>query len=166
MQPQVQEVGGQVLTVRPRAGGVGDNQRDAMRAQQPDERLALEARVADLDRMPQPAIAVAREADAPPHPGVAAPGERERCRGVARQRREERRHARLVEPELRRKLPKERPELLVEREHAGGEEVGERPLEVAEAQEVGDVAAPLDAEHEPRRGVAIPAQIARRGCSE
>ena len=64
--------------------------------------------------------------------------------------------------ERRRQLPQDRPERVAERQHARGEEVGQRRLDVAQALEVGDEPAALDREDEVVGHLAAPLGPARR----
>ena len=64
--------------------------------------------------------------------------------------------ARRVEPEAGRELPQEGAELLLEPQHAGGEEIGERRLYIMQLFEVSDEPAALDGEDEAVRGVVMP----------
>ena len=54
--------------LRPLAGSVGDDEADAVLAQQADEVLVHEARMPDLDRMPQRPVGVDRQARAAVQP--------------------------------------------------------------------------------------------------
>src|SRR6516225_869090 len=67
--------------------------------------------------------------------------------------------ARRVEPEAGRELPQEGAELLLEPQHAGGEEIGERRLYIMQLFEVSDEPAALDGEDEAVRGVVMPAGV-------
>ena len=76
--------------------------------------------------------------------------------GVARQQREE-----MIEPfggeaEARRELPQHRAELLPEPQDTGGEEIGERGLDLAQPPDVGDEARALDREDKILRGLVVP----------
>ncbi len=86
------------------------------------------------------------------------PGGRAR---VARQQRKEALDPALVEAHPGRQLPQDRPELRAKREHALGEEVGERCLDPGELFHMGDVAGALQREDEILRRLATPAAEAR-----
>src|SRR5204863_2191023 len=58
--------------------------------------------------------------------------------------------------EARRKLPQERAQLLLEAQHAGGEEIGERRLDVAKLLQMRDKSAALDGEDKAVRGFVMP----------
>lgn len=57
VQPNVNEVGGLVQRERVLAGGVGDDEGDAVATEQRERGIAEPARVPYLERVPQPAIA-------------------------------------------------------------------------------------------------------------
>ena len=61
-----------------------------------------------------------------------------------------------VKSEARRKLPQERAQLLLEAQHAGGEEIGERRLDVAKLLQMRDEPAALDGEDKAFRGFVMP----------
>src|SRR5439155_13239415 len=56
VQADIDEIGGDVLVFRPLSGGIGDDKRDAMLAQQLGESGDYEALVPDLERMSQRAV--------------------------------------------------------------------------------------------------------------
>src|SRR5690606_3395492 len=93
---------------------------------------------------------------------VVAAGELRCGGGGAGQQREEAREAVAVEGEVGRELPEDGAELVAEEQHAGGEEVGERRLDVAQLLHVGDEAAALDGEEEAGRRRVVPAAEAGR----
>src|SRR6266511_5399489 len=159
VQAHIHEIGGNVLDERPFASGVGDDERDPMLAQQCYECRIDEAWMTDLDRVAQRAIDAVREARAASHFLVAAARERARLVGVARQQIEEALESIGVEAEHRRQLPQERTELVAQIGDARGEEVRERQLRVAKLQHMRDEARPLDAEHEIRRRLVVPARV-------
>ena len=99
-----------------------------MPAQQRDEGGVEEALVADLDRVAQLSSAFGPRPGAAGEPLVVLFGQGRSGLAVPRQQGEEMIEARRVKPEPRRELPEERPELLLEAQHAGGEEIGERRL--------------------------------------
>jgi hypothetical protein len=117
VQADVDEVGGQVLEERPATGGIGDDEGDAMAAQQGDEGRVDEARVADLDRVAERPDVVDLEPGAAVEALVVAACERERRAAVARQQSEEGGEALGVEAELRRELPQDRAELVAQAQH-------------------------------------------------
>ena len=85
-------------------------------------------------------------------------GERRRGFGVARQEGKELLEPRRVEAEARRELPQEGPQLLLEPQYAGGEEIGERGLYIMQLFEVGDKPAALDGKLEAVRGLVMPSR--------
>nr|BFE93741.1 hypothetical protein GCM10020185_42770 [Pseudomonas brassicacearum subsp. brassicacearum] len=64
-----------------------------------------------------------------------------------------------VEFETGRKLPEDRAQLLLELQHAGGEEIGQGLADVPQALDVGDETRGLDAEHEAGRCLGVPLGI-------
>ena len=77
--------------------------------------------------------------------------------GVARQQREE-----MIEPfggeaEARRELPQHGPELFLEAQDPGGEEIGKRGLDLAQSPDMGDKPRRLDREEKSLRGLVVPA---------
>src|SRR5690242_15536821 len=105
--------------------------------------------MADLDSMPQAPV---RIDVAPRLLDAAIVFARERRGGfeIAWQQRKERFERLGYELEVRRELPEERTELVPQRQHAGGEEVGDRGARclVAEPQHVREIARTFDAERE------------------
>jgi hypothetical protein len=97
-----------------------------------------------------------------PRPGaigetlVVAAGERGCRLGIARQDREEVVKTLGVKFEARRKLPQERVQLLLEAQHAGGDEIGERRLDVAKLLQVRDKPAALDGKDKAFRSFVMP----------
>ena len=136
-----------------------------MPAQQRDKGGVEKARVADLDRVPQLAPAFGPRPGAAGEPVVVAAGERGGRLRVARQEREEMVETLGVKSEARRKLPQERAQLLLEPQYAGGEEIGERRLDIVQLFEVGDVPAALDREDKPFRGFVVPPGEGVRGAA-
>ena len=127
-----------------------------MPAQQRDKGRVEKALVADLDRVAQFAPLRGLGPAAVGEPLAAAFGEGRGGFGVARQQCEE-----MVEPlgretEARRELPQHRAELLFEPQDAGGKEIGERGLDLAQPPDVGDEARPLDREDKTVRGLVVP----------
>src|SRR6516225_2853537 len=59
--------------------------------------------------------------------------------------------------EGRRELPQHGPELFLEAQNAGGEEIGERGLDVAQPSDMGDKPRRLDREEKSLRGLVVPA---------
>src|SRR3546814_16504266 len=70
-------------------------------------------------------------------------------------------HRRLVETEIRRKLPQDRSKLAPEEQQPRGEEIGKRRFDFPKPIQVGDVAAALDRENEVVRRLGAPAPTAR-----
>src|SRR5690606_22998816 len=127
--------------------GVRDDQRDAMAAQQRDERLGAAALAADLDRVAEGHRA-SRPSEAPPFEAlVVFAGQRRGLVAALRQQREKSLEA-LVEGHPLGKLPQDRAELRPQTQEPGREEVGERRLHVAQLLHVRDEAAALDGEDE------------------
>lgn len=162
MQAQVHEVGGQFLDQWPLAGGIGHHQGYAVLAQQVDEGILHEALMADLYRMaqwgtgrrPRPwRVGVAVTAQATVMGLADGPGKQ--LEQLAEQPR--------VELETGRKLPEKGPQLVLQLQWAGGEEVGHGLGDVAQAPDMGDIARRLDAEDEVLRGLRIPAGKALGG---
>src|ERR1700694_1234796 len=60
------------------------------------------------------------------------------------------------EAEARRELPQERAEFLLQPQDPGGEEIGERRLDLAQPPDVGDEPRALDGEDKALRGLVIP----------
>jgi len=73
VQPQVQEVRGDVFEVGPLAGGIRHHQRDAMAAQLRDEFSGGETGMTNFDGVPQPTIRVDAQRGAPVHAGITPP---------------------------------------------------------------------------------------------
>src|SRR3546814_13700826 len=71
-------------------------------------------------------------------------------------------HRRLVETEIRRKLPQDRSKLAPEEQQPRGEEIGKRRFDFPKPLQVGDVAAALDRENEVVRRLGAPAPKAVR----
>ena len=128
VQPDVDEVGGDVLDERPLPGGVGDDERDVVRRAAARRTPGREARVPHLERVPQRPVGVGRRAARGPSSrsscrarqlgrGVgacAAAGRRSRPAGPGRSR------------GVGGSCQRIGPSFVAERQHAGGEEVGER----------------------------------------
>lgn len=157
MQAQVEEVGADVAEQRPLAGGIGHHQGHPVFAQQLDERRVDEALMADFHGMPQALRRIAVEVALAVQARGAVPGELLRGGAVARQAGEEIGEQLAVEAHARRELPEERAEALAQGEGAGGEEVRQRLVDLAQAPHVGDVTRGLDAENEVLGGVLGPA---------
>src|SRR5258706_12794764 len=113
----------------------------------------------DLDRVPDRPFAVDREPAAAAHPVVVALRQLGCGARVARQQAKEGLEAGCIEREALRELPQHRAELLVQGKHTGGEEVGERCLDVLELLHVGDEAPALEGEHEAGRRLGMPGAI-------
>src|SRR5207237_8784558 len=84
VQAQIHEVSGDVLTIRPLACRVGDDERDAMAPQLSNEALVNEAFVTDLHGVAKLPVAVNAEPAAPGHASVAL--SRDRLRPLERPR--------------------------------------------------------------------------------
>ena len=89
---------------------------------------------------------------------IVAAGEPRRRFRVVRQQRKKRRDPLLIEAEIGRKLPEDRPELRAKPEQAGREEVRERRLGLPEPLDMRDEARPLDREDEAGRRLLRPAR--------
>ncbi|MNP10636.1 hypothetical protein D3C76_1027920 [compost metagenome] len=159
MQAHVYEVGGNVLDARPFPGAVGYHQRYPVLAQQLDEGFAQETFVANFHRMAQPGIAADVEAAIVLQACRAALGAFAGSLAVARQQVEEPGKAAFIELHVRRKLPQERPELVAQQQRPGGKKVGHRLFDVLQPSHMGDIARPLDCEHEAVRRLVTPAQV-------
>jgi hypothetical protein len=83
-------------------------------------------------------------------------GERRGGFRVPRQRPDETVEAGGVEFEPRRELPQERAQVLLQPQHAGGEEIGERRFDVVKLFEVGDEPAALDGKDKAFRRLVMP----------
>ena len=97
-----------------------------------------------------------RSAGAPVQPRIMATRQSGGGYGVLRQGAQERLDPFRVEREVRRELPQQRPELRSQKQQAGGEEVRQRHLGVAQFQHVGDVAGRFHREHKIGRGARRP----------
>src|SRR4029453_9818732 len=96
------------------------------------------------------------------HARVAPPCERQRCSRVVGQRGHEGLEAIGLEAQVWRKLPEQRTKLLAEIEQTRSEEVGERPFELPQAQDVRQIARALDRENKPLGRRRTPRGEARR----
>lgn len=157
MESDVDEVCRDVFQQRPSMRRVGHHQPDALAPQQGDECRVHEAGMAHFDGMPQGAC---RRLD---QPGSGAGDaivvrlcQLERGSGVTGQPADEILETLGVECQLRRQLPKHRPELAPQCQHARGEEVRERRARVAQLLHVGDETRPLHGENEVRRRLVMP----------
>jgi len=161
VQAQIHEAGGDVFQQGPAAGRVGHHQRHAMPTQPGDEIRAGETRMAYFDGMAQ--AMVARDVvPAMRQPAFVPAGERFRLQRIAWQGGEEILHHDGVVTERRRQLPQHGAEFLAQRQHTGGEEVGQRRGHIAQTLDVGDEARRLHREDEATRRVLIPALVALR----
>ena len=127
-----------------------------MPAQQRHKGRVEKALVTDLDRVMQLAPAAGQCPSAAGEALVVPFGEGRRLLGVPRQQGEEMFEARRVEPEARRELPQEGALLLIEAQHAGGEEIGERRLDIAQLLQMRDEPAALDGEDKALRSLVTP----------
>ena len=66
----------------------------------------------------------------------------------------------FIELHVGRELPQERPELFAQQQRPGGEKIGHWLFDVLQPPHMGDIARPLDREHEAVRRFFTPAQIA------
>lgn len=131
VESEVDEVGGRLLRVGEAAGGVGEDERDAVSPEQPREAGLLEvARVSDLEGVPDGALGLGMGPDAVGRAFAVAAGERGGFGGRMREELEEAGDALLVVVEGLGELPEERPHLPAEPKPARGEEVRERRLDV------------------------------------
>ena len=160
MQARVGEVRGGAVDARMASRSVGGDGCHAVTLEQGDPLLGLEARMPHLDGMAEGRVDAHGERRAPRHPLVVARSERRGIRPGSRQPREEGIEERRVEPQRRRQLPQERPELRAQVEHSRGEEVRERRLDVVEPLDVRDETRALDREDEAvGRAVAPPVPV-------
>src|SRR5262249_52956989 len=74
-----------------------------------------------------------------------------------RQQRKEMIEALGRKAEARRELPQHRPELFLEAQDPGGEEIGKRGLDLAQSPDMGDKPRRLDREEKSLRGLVVPA---------
>src|SRR4029453_15977658 len=110
VQPQIHEISRQVFRIRPAGDGIRDDERHAMFAQEPHELIGAEARMTNLDRVPQCALFPWLEPRIL-HTRVMALSETRGGDGVCRQQFEKSREGVRAECEVRRKLPEKWPEL-------------------------------------------------------
>ncbi len=127
-----------------------------MATQQRHKGWVEEAGVADLDCVTQLPPAFGARPGAAGESLLVPFGEGRRGLGVPWQQSEEMFEARGVESEARRELPEERAELVIEAQHAGGKEIGERRLDVAKLLQMRDEPAALDGEDKAIRGFVTP----------
>jgi N-carbamoyl-L-amino-acid hydrolase len=156
VQPYVDQVRRPLVDHRPLPRGVGQHDGDVGGAELAEEGRRLEGRVPHLDGVPQPPVLGHREPRPVLHALVVPGRQLRRGKGRARELLEEAGHPLRVVAELRRQLPQERAELVVEGEHPGGEEVRERRRDVAELLHVRDEARPLHREDEVLRRLRVP----------
>ena len=148
MQAQVNEIAGEVFAVRPFAGGVGDHQGGVVAFQQAHEVGVDERVVAHFHGMTQRFFAPGFEAGVAVQVRVVLTGEGGgRCSVVGQQGKKVF-EAPGIEFEVRRKLPEDRPELVLELQHPGGEEIRQRLFDILEPAGMGDIARGLDREDE------------------
>ena len=162
MQPDVDEVGRDVEELWPATGRVGHHQPDPELAQQRREGRGAVAVVPDLQGVPQRPVGQHPGPGPVGQPLVVASGQVGRFAGGGGQPGEEVGQPVGVESQRRRQLPQQRSQLVLQGQHPGAEEVGQRRVDVAQLLHVGDEAAALDREHEARRGLGRPAVVAGR----
>ncbi|PAV73138.1 hypothetical protein WR25_27075 [Diploscapter pachys] len=160
VQAQVDEIGRDFLDIRPFAGAVGDHQRDLVLAQQVDEGVAEEARMADLHGMAQARIAADGATTVVLQAFCGLPGTGARGLTVAGQQGEKIADALSVELHVRGKLPEERPQLVTQQQWPRGKEVGQRLVDVAQPSHMGDVARRLHRKDEAFRCFIAPLSVA------
>src|SRR5690348_13654235 len=156
MKPDIDEIGRHLLEAWP-CRRVRDDEGDASATQAVNEARYCEALMPGLDGM----------ADRPPGPRLQAatlrnppivPPSELRCRdGVARQKGEKALQPFRREAQALGQLPENGSELRPEREHAGGEEIGQGHFGIAKLLHMGNEAAALEREDEARRGLGAPA---------
>ena len=154
VEAEVDEVGGDVEEEGP-VYGVGDDEADVVKAQEGDEVWVDEGLVADFDAMAEGqagGAADGREGGAAIEARAMLTGESGGLGVGAGELAKEVGEAGGVKAHLRGKLPEDGAEFGAELENAGGEEVGQRLMDVAELQHVGDEARTFDAEDEAGRG--------------
>ena len=161
VQPQIDEVGGHILGIGPR-DRVGEDERHPVAPQEGHKGRVEKALMADLDRVPQVAPVPRLGPGALGEPVAAPFGEGGGGLGVARQQCQEMVETLGIEAKGRRELPEDRAELLLQPQDAGGKEIGERRLDLAQPPDMGDEARALDAEDEIRRRLGVPARVAFR----
>ena len=150
MEADVDEVGGEVEEERP-LDGVGDDEADVVAAKQADEFGCGEGFVADFDAVADAGAGggVAQRGDGASREALMMhSGEGGHFAVGAGEEIEEGGEAVGVEAHLRRELPEDGAKFAAEREDTAGEEVGERLLDVAELEHVGDEAWAFDGEEE------------------
>ena len=164
MQSDVDQVRGDLVEHRPGARRVGHHHADPVRAQHLAELRGPERLVPHLEHVPQRLVDRSGRVGALLEPGglVTVPGQLGGVRRTPGQRVEEVREALRVEGRLRRQLPQHRTEAGTQRQHAAGEEVGQRDLRVREPLHVRDEPGTLDREHEVVRHRVRPGAPARR----
>src|SRR5204863_1640716 len=136
---------------------VGENQRDIVMPQQPHKIGIEKARMANLDGMAQKPLAAGSGPGATLDAVVVPRRQMGRSFAVARQQCQKPVELFDIETEARRKLPQKRPELFFQPQYAGGEEIGERRLDVAQLFHMRDKTAALDREDKIRGRFSVPA---------
>src|SRR5205807_7456914 len=116
------------------------------------------ARVTNLHRMVKGPPAFGLGPGAAGEAPVVPRGERRGGLAVARQQTEKPVELFGVEAEAGRELPQKRAELILQPQYPGGEEIGERCLDVAQLLHMGDEAAALDGKDETVRRLFMPAR--------
>ena len=163
MEAAVDEVSGDVEEQRP-GDGVGDDETDAVAAEELDEFGCGEGFVADFDAVTEAlggaGAGGALQADAAGEAGMVEAGEGFGFGEGAGQEVEEGGEFFRGEAHLRRELPEDGTDFVAELKEAAGEEVGERLLDVFELEHVGDEARAFDGEDEARWGLLRPGAVA------
>jgi len=144
MQPHVHKVSRDVVGHRPLAGRLGYHQCNIVFPQHVHERRIEEALVPDFNRMAHRALCVDIQLRSAFHPVVVIPCDGRGLFSIVRQQLEKRLKSLRLEREVGRELPEDRPQLLLQVENAGRQEVGQRRLDVLQALHVRDEARPLD----------------------
>jgi hypothetical protein len=159
VQPHVDEVRGHLEQQRKSSGRISHDQSDAMGPQQVVGPGGAKRLIAHLEAMPQWTIGADPGPAAAGQPLVVLAGQITGFGRRARQPRQELSQDVLIEGQVRRQLPEDGPEFGLQRQHPGGEEVGQRRVDIAQLLQMGDEAAALDREHEVGRRLFGPAVI-------
>jgi hypothetical protein len=159
VEADVDEVRGHVVQVRPRARGVGDDERHVVGSEQAGNRRVGEAGVPHLQGMTDRPVVLDGGVWLERHLVVVPSGQLRRLGRAAGEQVEERREPLGVERQPGWELPENRAEFVVECEHPGGEEVRQRRLDAPELLQVRDEAPALDREAEVGRCGVPPASV-------